>query len=171
MHSNPYWAVAKAKPSLEKFAAEHVKRQGHEYYLPLMQETVVDKRGWKTFQVRPLFPRYLFIRIVDRWRHLQGTRGLTGLILSGDAPARLDDNYILELKSRENAEGVVILPSEEDARRFTQGQEVHVTSGLFAGEIGIFDGSSAHERERVLINILGRKVSVLIASAALEAVA
>jgi transcriptional antiterminator RfaH len=168
--STAYWVVAKTKGSLESFAAEHVKRQGHQYYLPMTRETSAGNQRGKLVRNVPLFPRYLFIEVESTWRHLMSTRGITGVLLAGEAPARLPTQYVTDLKLREK-DGLVVLPSMDEARRFARGQTVHVSSGLFAGEIGIYDGCSGQERERVLLEILGRKVSVLIAPESLEAVA
>ena len=52
---------------------------GFEVFLPLVQ----TKRA-----STPLFPGYLFARIVDRWRSINTTFGVLCLVRVGDCPSK-----------------------------------------------------------------------------------
>jgi hypothetical protein len=58
----------------------------------------------------PLFPGYLFVRVVDRWRAFERSLGLA-LVKFGAAPARCPDAEIAKLIARTDPDGVVRLPA------------------------------------------------------------
>lgn len=116
---------------------------------------------------RPLFPRYLFVWIEEQWKSLLGTFGVTEIILVGDRPASVADNIIEGLKARE-VEGHIVLPGSSSSPKFKPGQKVRIQSGIFAGQSGVYDGMATSDRERVLLDYLGRRTPVLIAEDHLE---
>jgi len=84
-----YWAVAQTVANRESFAAAHIKRGGFELFAPK-----IKLRIEKRWQVVPLFPGYLFVSIIDRWRIIERTPGVLRLIKFGDAPAKCPDGEI-----------------------------------------------------------------------------
>ena len=66
-------------------------------------------------------------------------------MLDGDRLARVPDKVIAELKGRER-NGLVELPPP---RGFRCGDPVCITPGVFAGQLGVFDGMRPHERVAV----------------------
>jgi transcriptional antiterminator RfaH len=151
-----YWAVARTLARHESLAADRLKTAGFEIFVP------------KTKTVRgtaPLFPGYLFVRIVDRWRAVDRTIGVLGLVKCGDAPAKCPDADIVALQSRIDARGLVSLPRPpKRARRpIPIGAEVRVR-----GFVGLYAGQSARHRERILIDFLGRQVPVEVVYEELE---
>jgi transcriptional antiterminator RfaH len=132
----------------------------YEAYLPMIRNNAVE-RGIAVLRDRPLFPRYLFVRIVnEQWRSLTGTFGVASIIMDGNRPASLPDIAIDQLRARER-DGYVVLPRPEEIT-LTPGQAVRVTTGVFEGMVGVYQGMGPAERERVLLNILGRKTTVLV---------
>jgi transcriptional antiterminator RfaH len=101
----------------------------------------------------------LFIRIVDRWHIIESTIGVTKVLTSGGAPARLRDEIVSQIKSRE-VSGLVKLPSA--AKRFHRGDRLAIAKGSFRGHVCLFEGMSAHDRVSVLLELLGRKVRLEI---------
>lgn len=142
-----YWAVAQTETRREDTAVRFLADQGYTCYLPRIK---VKKR------VVPLFPSYLFVRIIDRWYSVNQTIGVIHLLTAGDAPAQIRDSIVDTIKAKERNE-IVRLPPPQGLK---VGQQVRVLRGSFEGHIGLYDGMSGKDRERVLLDLLGRKVPV-----------
>ena len=84
--------------------------------------------------------------------------------MAGTQPARLHDSVVSELRSREK-QGFVRLP--RPPATFRPGQRVRIVRGSFEGQFGIYDGMSGKERERVLLDLLGQAVPVVLPTLAL----
>jgi len=78
--------------------------------------------------------------------------------MDGEMPAQLSDEIITSIRGRE-IDGIVVLPR---APRLRYGQPVRVLRGSFEGKIGIYHGMIGRDRERILLDLLGRKVSVIL---------
>ena len=63
---------------------------------------------------------------------------------------------IREIQAREDRHGFVKLPR----RQFVPGQSVRITSGSLLGQCGIHQRSTGAERISILLELLGRKVTV-----------
>ena len=86
-------------------------RQGFATYLP---RYLKRRRHARRIDVvaAPLFPRYLFVEIdmtVQRWRSIYSTIGVSRLVCNGEYPAPVPEQVIEELKSRQNASGLIQL--------------------------------------------------------------
>lgn len=163
------WIVARTRSQREQWAAENLSRQGFEYYLPKIEEITVAK-GQRFAIAKPLFPSYIFVRKSPLWRAVLGTFGVISVLLRGGAPELLSDVGIEQIKSREDQAGLVRLPKRPvNEARFTKNQKVRINDGSFSGYEGLWQGSPAKERERVLLEFLGRKITVLIGSELIEA--
>lgn len=163
------WFVARTQPFREKWAAENCFRQGAETYLPQIQENVrvmTAGRLLDTVRLRPLFPGYLFVRTQGQWRFLLSTFGLIDLIMSGGNPSLVRQPLIDDMKRREQ-DGVVQLP--KPTARFSKDDSVRPNEGVFEGLTGLVDGYASAKRVQVLLDFLGRKVSVLFAEDQLDA--
>ncbi len=160
------WIVARTQPRRERWAAENLSRQSYDWYLPQIE--VVSRRGSLTVTTsRPLFPSYIFIRFRANWHSILSTFGISSVIMNLDHPAILSQRHVDEIRARENKWGFVVLP-EQAPPGFRNGQSVRVKDGTFMGRIGIYQGSTARDCEKVLLDLLGRKTTVLIGSALLE---
>jgi transcriptional antiterminator RfaH len=98
-----------------------------------------------------LFPRYLFVWIEDQWQRLFSTIGVTTVLMNGQEPAKLPDDFVPGMKAREH-HGLIELRKS----MFTKGQQVQVTGGLFAGHRGIYQNQTSRQREVILLETLGR---------------
>jgi len=63
------------------------------------------------------------------------------------------------LQAREDAQGFITLDSRP---RFTAGDRVRVSEGVFCDCLGLFEGMSDRERVAILLDLLGRKVRVVL---------
>ena len=109
----------------------------------------------------PLFPRYFFVAIditVQRWRSVYSTIGVTQLICNGDVPAAVPDEVVTTLKAREDAVGFIRL----EPRPFRLGEKIRIVEGVLADCLGLYDGMTDRDRVTILLDLLGRKVRVLM---------
>ena len=136
----PRWFVAHTHPHAEAKAMAHLDRQGFEIY----------------------FPRYLFVAIdlnVQRWRSICSTVGVSRLVCNGEDPTPVPMGIVEALRNREDAGGFIKL----DCRpRFRAGDKVRVLDGAFSSCLGLFEGMAERERIAILLDLLGRKVRVVL---------
>jgi len=167
--SSTQWYGAQSHPHAENKAVLHLNRQGFETYLPLYQKRRRHARRTETIAV-PLFPRYFFVAVdmaVQRWLSIQSTIGVSKLVCNGNAPAPVPGGVVEALKYREDENGFFVM----DARpRFAPGDSVRIVDGAFANCLGRFEGLRDGERVAVLLDLLGRKVRVVLDDLSLAAV-
>ncbi|MHC2439336.1 transcription termination/antitermination protein NusG [Bradyrhizobium sp. USDA 4451] len=161
MQPGSRWYVVQTQVNAEAKAAAGLVRQGFSTYLPRYQRRRSHARKIELV-ARPLFPRYLFVAIdvaAQRWRAIQSTLGVSHLVCVGDRPAAVENVVIDALKSREDEAGFIVL-----ARRpaFSPGDAVRIVEGAFADSLALVEDASDHHRVAVLLNLLGRKVRVLV---------
>lgn len=160
------WYVAFTHPSAEVRAVVHLHNQGYATYFP----RILKKRKFGRRTERgpaPLFPRYVFVGLDihhQRWRSVNGTVGVSHLVCHGDRPAPVDSGVIESIAAREK-DGLVQLPPA----RFEVGQAVRIVDGVFADHLGLYEGLGERDRVRILLDLLGRKVKVMIENDAVVA--
>lgn len=112
--------------------------------------------GWRKVQ---LFSNYLFVEIVDQWRAVKSTMGISQLLMVGDEkPAFVTDDYIKALQDKQGDDGLIVLGRS----KFKNGNAVQVKSGPFAYEVGKFDGVSSRDRVFILLSMLGSQCRIEI---------
>jgi transcriptional antiterminator RfaH len=162
------WYVAQTQPRAEAKASLNLRRQGFEVYLPRYLKQRRHARRVEPV-LAPLFPGYLFVTIdinAQRWLSIDSTFGVTRLVRDGDRPAAVPPAIISALKGREDAKGLVILDSRPC---FSPGDKVRVLDGAFRECYGLYEGMSAGERVAILLDLLGRKVRVVLQTDIIEA--
>jgi transcriptional antiterminator RfaH len=92
--------------------------------------------------------------------------GVSRLVSNGDCPAPVPDEVISSLKCRESTSGFVQL---DHRPKFKAGDKVRILEGAFYDCLGIYDGMSDRERVEILLDLLGRKVRVLMNAEAIAA--
>jgi transcriptional antiterminator RfaH len=150
------WWVVQTESQREHLVRLLLMRLGLMTYAPRIKHR--GRIGW-------LFPTYVFVRGGDRFYPILWTNGVVRLLMCGDQPATLADDIVANIRKRERS-GFVILPTP--AKRLKKGQNVRISNGSFRGHIGLYDGMSNHERARVLLDLLGQKVSVELPDRDLE---
>ena len=158
---HPRWYVAHTHPHAEAKATAHLSRQGFDIYFPRYIKRRRHARRIETVTA-PLFPRYLFVAIdlnAQRWRSIFSTVGVSRLVCNGEDPSPVPVGIVEALKSREDANGFIKL----DCRpRFHVGDKIRVLDGAFSSYLGLFDGMAERERIAILLDLLGRKVRVIL---------
>jgi transcriptional antiterminator RfaH len=155
------WHVVQAHSHAEAKAEAHLNRQGFATYLPRYLKRRRHARRTETVAA-PLYPGYLFVSFdsaIHRWRSIHSTVGVTRLVCNGEAPAAIDCSVIEALRIREDDRGFIHLDSRP---RFAAGDRVRVAEGVFCDCLGLFEGMSDRERVAILLDLLGRKVRVVL---------
>jgi transcriptional antiterminator RfaH len=162
------WYVVQTHPYAEAKAASHLLRQGYSIYLPRYLRRRRHARRVDTVAA-PLFPRYLFVtidRLAQRWRSIQSTIAVARLVCNGEEPAILPGGVVDELMGRQNEAGFIQL---DVGPRFSPGDKIRVVHGVFAASLGLFEGMTDRERVAILLDLLGRKVRVVLDGDAIAA--
>ncbi|MHB8535693.1 MAG: transcription/translation regulatory transformer protein RfaH [Sulfuricaulis sp.] len=160
------WYLVYCKPRQEDVARENLVRQGYETYLPLLHD-IRRRQGRRVSVIAPMFPRYLFVHLsrqTDNWAPIRSTLGVVSIVRFGREAARVPDGLVTILRSREDAQGIQILPLDE----YQPGSRVRITQGGFAGYEGIFQAASGRDRVTVLLDVLGRSARTTVDSASIE---
>jgi transcriptional antiterminator RfaH len=155
------WYVVQSQPNAELKAVAHLNRQGFGTYLPRYLKRRRHARRIEQIAA-PLFPRYLFVTIdmaMHRWRSIYSTVGVSRLICAGDTPIPVAEHVIVTLTQREDATGFVKL---ERRPQFRVGDKIRVLDGIFTDCLGLYDGMPDADRVAILLDLLGRKVRVLV---------
>jgi transcriptional antiterminator RfaH len=151
------WYAVQTRPHQENRAIFHLGEQGFRSFCPRLRRTVRHAR--KTTQVlAPLFPGYFFVPLDltrDRWRSVNGTRGVVRLVMNGERPSPMPPGIVAALKARTNSDGSINwLPSLE------VGGSVRIADGPFVELVGTLEHLGPDGRVRVLLTLLGRPVNV-----------
>jgi transcriptional antiterminator RfaH len=155
------WYVVQTQVNAEARAAANLDRQGFAVYLPRYLKRRSHARKVDTV-ARPLFPRYLFVAIdlaTQRWRAIQSTLGVSHLVCWSGQPASVEDAAINALKAREDEGGFIKLVRRSS---FSPGDKVRIVEGAFIDNLALVEDVSDRERVAVLLDLLGRKVRVLV---------
>ena len=155
------WHVVQVHPHAESKAQMHLVRQGFATYLPRYLKRRRHARRTEIVPA-PLYPSYLFVsfnRTIHRWRSIHSTVGVARLVCNGEVPAVIDSEIIDGLKSRENEQGYIQL---ERRSQFAAGDKVRVREGVFCDCLGLFESLGDRERVAILLELLGRKVRVVL---------
>jgi|SRR5882672_9553956 len=148
------WLVGVTKPNQEAVAAENLARQSYAHYYPRIAERKAAKQC-----IKPLFPRYIFIDLkpAQDWYPIRNTRGMSYLLMREQGPQEIAGTEIQALFKRHDTKGLVCLPNPA---KFQPGVPVKTEAGPLVGLSLIYEGMTAHERCRVLTELLGQKVRV-----------
>jgi transcriptional antiterminator RfaH len=158
---NARWYVVQTHAHAEAKALAHLARQGFTAYLPRYLKRRRHARRIETVAA-PLFPRYLFVTVdmvCQRWRAIHSTIGVARLVCNGEDPVAVADEVVENLRQREDAQGFVKLGERP---RFTSGDKIRVLEGVFTDYLGLFEGMRDKERVAVLLDLLGRKVRLVL---------
>jgi transcriptional antiterminator RfaH len=164
----PQWYVVQTQANAENKAVAHLARQGFATYLP---RYLKRRRHARRVDVvaAPLFPRYLFVEInmaVQRWRSIYSTVGVSRLVCNGEYPTPVPERVVDLLKNREDTSGFIQL---DHRPKFQTGDKIRILEGAFYDCLGIYDGMPDRDRVGILLDLLGRKVRVLLNAEAIAA--
>ena len=153
------WYLVHTKPSAEGTARSNLERQGYEVYYPQLARTVRRVGSWHDAVV-PLFPRYLFVGVIQGCQSLspiRSTLGVANVVRFGLDYAVVPPGVIGELKA--HADPVTGLHRLK-TRSLTRGAQIKIADGVFRGLEGLFERHLGLDRVVVLLKLLGQSTSV-----------
>ena len=124
------WYVVHTLPHREFKAEYNLRAQGFTTFLPAHWKTVRHARRFRTVKAA-FFPRYMFVQLAigrDRWRSVNGTTGVSHMIMEGDNPKPVPPGAVEGLLAISEHGGTLSYDSELHA-----GQAVRVMSGPSPG--------------------------------------
>src|SRR5262249_30264823 len=90
-----------------------------------------------------------------RWRSVNGTFGVKSLVMQGDTPQPVPHGVVETMIESVDQSGVLRFVND-----LKPGSKVRLIAGPFAEQLGILDQLDDSNRIRLLLNIMGRTVSV-----------
>jgi transcriptional antiterminator RfaH len=156
------WYLVQTKPSSETIAQTNLLRQGYEVYLPRLLQPVRRAGRWRD-RIVALFPRYLFVRLIEGSQSLSPVRssvGVASVVRFGFRYAEVPDRIVSDLKSRSDPDSG--LHRMQRPTLFTPGARVRITTGAFDGLEGVFEREVGADRVDVLLQLLGQEASVRV---------
>jgi len=160
------WYVVRSLARREGGAEMQLLAQGFRTFSPRVSKTVRHARKLRAV-VAPIFPTYMFVILdlqIDRWRSVNGTFGVAGLLMAGELPEPVPQGVVEQLLDYTDEGGIARF--DRDLR---EGQPVRVIAGPFARALGRLERLDANGRVRVLLDIMGGKIPVLLDRSGLEA--
>lgn len=151
------WYVVHCLPFGEARAEAQLHNQGFRTFLPKRHKTVRHARKLSTIEA-PFFPRYLFVILDlarDHWRSVNGTFGVSSLVMGGDQPHPVPHGIVETLIASSDGRGILQL-----GQQLKVGEPIRLAVGPFAEQLAILDRMDDSGRIRVLLGILGRQVPV-----------
>lgn len=158
------WFAVQTLAHMEATAEVHLARQGFESFLPRIKVTRRHARKIETVKT-PLFPGYGFVRLDlsrHRWRSVNGTAGVAGLVMACDRPQPIPHGTVEGLQQATTAEGVVDLD-----HGLRPGDPVRLVAGPFAGQLGVLVRLDGKARVEMLLSLIGGSVRLKVARDAL----
>lgn len=155
------WFAVHAQPFCEPRAQVNLENQGFRTFMPKRHKTVRHARKLRTVE-SPFFPRYLFVVLDldrDRWRSVNGTFGVSRLVMRGELPEPVPRGVVETLIASADQHGILHL-----ADRLKIGSPVRMLAGPFAEQLATLEHLDDVGRVRVLVDMLGRKVSISTAA-------
>jgi transcription elongation factor/antiterminator RfaH len=149
------WYAVHTQPLNEARAEQHLSNQNFTTFMPKRLKTVRHARKLSTVEA-PFFPRYLFVVLDldrDSWRRVNGTFGVSRLVMCGDAPQAAPCGVVEALIASADARGILHLEN-----KLKIGGPVRLMAGPFAEQLAFLDHLDDSGRVRVLLEILGRQV-------------
>jgi transcriptional antiterminator RfaH len=163
------WCVAHTQPFKEGVAQHHLLDQGYEVYMPRFKKICRHARKVEEKFV-PLFPRYIFVGMdlsSARWRSVNGTRGVSHLLISNDLnPTKVPASIIDDLRAQEIGDGIVPISSLVN---FIKGEKVRILEGAFKDQMAIFESMDDQSRVQLLLTFMGREMKMTLPTYAVEA--
>ena len=151
------WFAVHCRPRRESGALTQLRLQGYRAFLPFRWKTVRHARKLETVRA-PLFPRYLFVALDlsrDRWRAINGTFGVCGLVMADGMPQPLPRGIVEKFMALTDNKGIMRFDSE-----LAEGQPVRLLKGPFCDLIGELERVDDAGRARILLRVMGGQVPV-----------
>ncbi len=154
---NDRWYVVQTRPNREAEAKRQLENQQFRAFLPLYSKTVSHARKLQKIRA-PLFPGYMFVVLDldrDHWHKVNGTIGVTSLIMAGERPSPVKAGVVETLIESTAKDGALCFMPP-----LRIGERMRLAAGPFAEQLGILQQFGASQRVHVLLEIMGGKIPV-----------
>ena len=151
------WYAVHTLPFCELRAREQLANQRFGTFLPKRYKTVRHARKMHNVEA-PFFPRYLFVALDldrDQWRSINGTYGVSSLVMQASRPHPVPRGVVEALIASADEAGILHF-----GERLAVGGKIRMMAGAFADQLATLESIDDSGRIHVLLDILGRKVSV-----------
>lgn len=155
------WYVVQTQLRAEHKALLNLRQQKFQVFCPCFTKTVRHARKVSKVKV-PLFPNYMFLAMdvqLTQWRKINGTFGVTHILTQNERPQAVPEGVVEAIQSYLDTDGTM-----DWQNAFRVGQDVRIDTGAFANFVGRLEQLDAHGRVRVLLDLMGRKVSVSLSA-------
>ncbi len=161
------WFTVQTHSMKEQIAKVHFENQGYKVYFP--QIKVIRKHARRIdLTKKAFFPGYLFIHLAPhecQWQSIASTRGAIRPIRFGEYYPPVPDWIIVELRSREDENGLIIL---DETGKFRIGDRVKVSLLENIEQTGVFQALHGNERALILLDILQEQARTVVPLSALS---
>lgn len=161
------WYLVQCKARNELRAAQQLGNQEFDVLLPQLRCQKL-RRGRREVVSEPLFPGYLFVRFDPQFVSptlIQSTRGVARLVRYGSVLATVSDSLVEAIRQRCELGDEVITSGLPSA-----GDRVRIVEGPFRDLEALFVETSGDRRAMVLIELIGKTMSLEIDHSNLEVV-
>ena len=155
------WYLLQLKPNSHRIAERNLNRQGFKTFVP-MQEVTRRKASHFVNDLKPLFPGYMFVSFdteIDAWRKINSTMGVSRLVSFGSEPKALPTQLVSGLMMRCDENGKLLPPNT-----LREGDSVELLTGPFAKFVATVDSIDPEQRIWVIMDYMGQKTRIQIAS-------
>ncbi|MGD0720279.1 MAG: transcription termination/antitermination NusG family protein [Roseiarcus sp.] len=155
--SGDRWYVAMTLPHGERMAAANLGYQGFRSFLPLQRVTLRHARQFRT-TLAPVFARYLFLILdldAQRWRSVNGTRGVARLITDGRRPTAVPSGVVETLALSSDAAGTLVF-----RQALAIGDRVRLLAGPFADSFGVLERLDGADRVQLMLDLIGGPMKI-----------
>lgn len=153
------WYAFRAAARQEATAEAHLARQGFSTFLPRL--AVVRRHAGKSERRKVwLFPRYGFVALDldrQRWRSVNGTLGVEGLVMGGERPMPVPPGVVEALQARADRDGTVEVGAD-----LPPGSRVQLIDGPLAGTLATLVRLDDRGRAELLIELMAGGARVLV---------
>jgi transcriptional antiterminator RfaH len=168
----PNWFIILSEPNREGRAAEGLRERGIDAYAPKVLKRMV-RRGRKVEVERPLFPGYIFAKLIEGVSDFSIPKRVVGVrdyLRFEGIPCAIQEGAIDAIRRREGIEMERAQRAISGVHNFAKGEPVRVAEGPFSGfaaEVYSLDPKGAIT---ALVNLFGRKTKAVFDGAQLEKV-
>lgn len=155
------WFLILTRAQRERETHARLLHEGYGSYFPRLVKRC-RRRGKRMRLISPLFPRYLFLRLLvgaQDLHHVKLTRGVLGIVRFGEDYAIVPDGVVARIQARENPQTGLYHWEE---RRLRPHMGVRVTGGPFEGIEGVFLRDCGADRVLVLMSVMGVSTPVTV---------
>ena len=159
------WYVVQTKPNFEIASRDNLRDQGLRVFFPAFRRRVV--KGKKVVvKTYPLYPSYLFVEfdvLVDKWRSINGTRGVVKVLGSTEDNATpLPVGWVEGMLQGLDESGFVLLPEASETEVFYEpGTRLLINGSSFNGLEAVCERCEKN-RVAVFFSLLCRKVKAYL---------